>query len=58
MIWLLVIDAGAIVRKPLDDSGQSSLSRQQQATFYQSDGDHFKRHVTAFGNAGRPFMNR
>jgi hypothetical protein len=39
MIWPLVIDAGAIVRKPLDDSGQSSLSRQQQATFYQSDGD-------------------
>ncbi len=39
MIWLLVIDAGAIVRKPRDDSGQSSLYRQQQATFYQSDGD-------------------
>ena len=39
MIWPLVIEAGVIVRKPRDDSGQSSLSRQNQATFYQSDGD-------------------
>jgi hypothetical protein len=39
MIWPLVIDAGAIVRKPHDDSGQSSLSRQHQDAFYQSDGN-------------------
>ena len=39
MIWPLVIDAGVIVRKPRDDSRQSNLSRQHQATFYQSDGD-------------------